>query len=598
VTRATATVGLALVSQSVYLIALAATDGYDAARHGELLRIVATFATVSAVFVFVSLTAPRKGRLGVAITFAALAAFVLLSFARYQTAGSFDFAFAYYNVRELATPLGRRIVGSHVRVHEIVLLLAAPLVGAGYAARAQAARWPRRARRAAIAVCAVVLVTLPVLHVSTHDTLTSFVASAIRFWGESREADASEAQTPWPLVHDFTPSDRARAIAGESKKPHVILLFLESWSELYTDRGFTPVFDAHRKTGLTLDHFYGNSVQSSRGRYSTLCSIVPMYREKDVFALEDAPLHCLPKVMAEAGYRTIISSASDEPEFERSDAFFRQIGFAETHWEDPSERGRDPRVWGAGLEDDEFYRRFFAMLDARTDAPLFAVAINASNHYPFDAGARREQPGFPTKYGRRYVGSLEAADAWLATFFAELEKRPALRDAIVILVGDHSFPADEHGVHFNGMGAQEESFRTGFALLWPGHVAPERDTTQTASQLDIAPTITDLAGLRYVSQFQGRSLFRGDGVRPPAPMVQPYDGVRLVAVRWPYKLERHESAQQEHLYDLRADPDESSDRIDDPLLASELAALRAGVGKIRTTQSIALERRIWPRGLP
>jgi arylsulfatase A-like enzyme len=163
-------------------------------------------------------------------------------------------------------------------------------------------------------------------------------------------------------------------------------------------------------------------------------------------------------------------------------------------------------------------------------------------------------------------------------------------------VGDHSFPADEHGVHFNGLGAYEESFRTAFALLWPGHVPPELDRTRTASQIDVAPTIADLAGVAHTTHFVGRSLVAGGGgaLDPPAPMVQPYDGVRLVAVRWPYKLERHEAAGQEHLYDLHDDPDEERDRIDDPTLGSEQAALREAIGRIRTSQTIIAQKRIWP----
>jgi hypothetical protein len=595
--RAPAFVMLALLVESAFLVALAATDGYDAARSGELWRVVATYAMVVAMFVLASSAKTR------AVPFVVLVLFVAVNFARYETAGGFDFAFAYYNVRELATPLGRRIVGSHVRVHEVLLLFVLPIAAAlVILKRTNATRWPssRRIRSLLLSVCAFVVVVLPLAHVGTHETLSSFVASALRFYAESREAGAATASAPYPYLHDVKPSARALAIAGPSSpRPNVILLFLESWSELYTDEGYTPVFEAERRAGFTMDHFYGSSVQSSRGRFATLCSLYPMYREKEVFALENAPLHCLPRVMAEAGWHTMIASASDEPEFERSDSFFAQIGFGERHWEDPTERGTNPLVWGAGLRDDAFYEKFFAAVDvslaAHPDDPIFAVAINASNHYPFDQDPDLEPvSGFPTKYGRNYVASLSAQDTRLTTFFAELAKRPALRDGIVVLVGDHSFPADEHGVHYNGLGAGEETFRTAFALRWNGHVPRTLDKRRTASQIDVAPTIADLAGLRYASHFVGRSLFAGGDEGAVAPMVQPYDGVRLVAVRWPYKLERHESAEQEHLYDLSTDPDETRDRIDDPALDDELPALREAIGRIRAHQSLALSKRIWP----
>jgi galactose-1-phosphate uridylyltransferase len=78
------------------------------------------------------------------------------------------------------------------------------------------------------------------------------------------------------------------------------------------------------------------------------------------------------------------------------------------------------------------------------------------------------------------------------------------------------------------------------------------------------------------------------------PLVQPYDGVRLAAVKWPLKLVRHESAEQEHLYDLATDPDEEHDRIADPLLAADLAKLRETIVRIHASEPIVRANRVWP----
>jgi arylsulfatase A-like enzyme len=120
-------------------------------------------------------------------------------------------------------------------------------------------------------------------------------------------------------------------------------------------------------------------------------------------------------------------------------------------------------------------------------------------------------------------------------------------------------------------------------------------TDQAASQVDLAPTITDLLQLRTTTHFTGRSLVADDGgPPPPVPLVQPYDGVRLAAVRWPLKLVRHESAEQEHLYDLANDPDEQNDRIADPLLAAPLATLREAIVRIHASEPILRQNRVWP----
>ena len=454
----------------------------------------------------------------------------------------------------------------------------------------------------------VFLLALPALRVSTHESLTAFIASGVRFHAEARAAQAFVQGDRYPFVREFVPSDEARAIAGtEAKRPHVILLFLESWNGLFVDKQrpdgkpYTPVFDARRREGLAFDFFYGNSMQSSRGHFATLCSLLPTFRGKEFTDYKGTRLHCLPEVLRSAGYRTLFRSATAEPDFEGGKVFFERIGFERAEFEDPGSAASNPQFWGTGLQDDAFYRQLFARIDRQIaehpGEPTFTVATNTSNHYPF-----RERPGHVTAPGeatqRRgdYVASIGAADAWLAVFFEELEKRPELRDAIVVLTGDHSFPADEHGIHFNGLGSYEEAFRTGVMVRWPGHVAPAIVKDRAASQIDLAPTITDLLQLRHRTHFLGQSLVAGEPPQPAA-MVQPYDGVRLVAVRWPFKLVRHLAAEQEQLYDLAKDPREEHDLLGpggSGGAAQELPALRDAIVRIHANQALLRADRVWP----
>ena len=600
----------AALVQTVFLVALAASDGYDVARSGETVRVVLTYATVFALFAVIHLTMPSV-RVSEALASFVFVCFVVVNFARFETAGAFDYGFVHENFRELMTPLGRTIVSANVNLWEIATLLVLPIaIGLALVRWAPRAR-PRparsRGRTGVVLACVALLGGLPLARVSTHESLTGFLASALRFHAESRAAAATIEAAPYPFVHPSVSTPATRAMAGsDSPRPHVIMVFLESWSAYYTDRSrpegggtVTPVYDRRRREGLAYDHFYGNSVQSSRGHFTTLCSIIPMFRGKEFVDVPDTRFHCLPQVMSDAGYSTLFFSATADPEFDFADQVFRRLGFRDVRWAEERAAAVDPAAWwGTGIQDDVFYRRFFSALDEKVarepDAPIFAVLGNTSHHYPFNRGPKHvPAPGYATKYQRDFVASLSAADGWLDTFFAELERRPAFRDALVVLVGDHSFPADEHGIHFNGLGAFEEAFRTGFALRWPGHVPPRVETERAASQLDLAPTIVDLLQLRGATHFTGRSLF-AEGERPPVPLVQPYDGVRLAAVKWPLKLVRHESAEQEQLYDLATDPDEEHDRIADPQLAADLAKLRETLVRIHASEPIVRANRVWP----
>ena len=600
---------LAWLFETFFLIVLALTDGYDVARSGEVFRVVLTFVVLTAIFSLVHLLFADRRRLAFGVTFALFLVFIVVNVARVSTMGSFDYGFVRDHGPEILSPLGLRIVVTELKIGGAALLFLPPLVIAFALVKRPSPRWrlSRRAHAAAVTVCAALLVFVVTVRISTHEALTTFAASALRFHAEARTAESAIGEDAFPHVHDFAPTPAARAIAGsDAPRPHIILLFLESHNGLFTDRlrpdgrRYTPVFDAHMAESLSVEHFYGNSVHSSRGHFATLCSLVPMYRGKEFTDLDATRFHCLPETLADAGYDTLFYSATADPTFERSDEFFHRIGFTGVTFQDELVSKEDPSFWGAGLQDDVFYKRFFGAVDeglARSGGkPIFAVAANASNHYPFREGPSHEpDPDEPTKYRRDYVGSLSASDAWLATFFDELDCRPALKDAIVVVVvSDHSFPADEHGIHFNMIGAYEEAFRAALLLRWPGHVIPRVIRDRTASQVDLAPTIADLLGLSGKTHFMGRSLFDDDGSVSASLMVQPYDGVHLVAVRWPFKLEVHESAEQEHLYDLSRDPAEEHDIAADPENATELATLRAEIDRIRANQVLLQSGRIWP----
>jgi hypothetical protein len=70
----------------------------------------------------------------------------------------------------------------------------------------------------------------------------------------------------------------------------------------------------------------------------------------------------------------------------------------------------------------------------------------------------------------------------------------------------------------------------------------------------------------------------------------------LAAVRYPFKLEVHDSAQQEHLYDLSRDPDEERELLGMPSLANETAQLRETIAGIRQSQAVLRAKRAWPGG--
>jgi arylsulfatase A-like enzyme len=594
--------------ETFFLVLFAKSNAVALPPRGEVGRVALTYVEGFLVFGAVHVLFAGRPRAERAASLVLLVLVILLNVARQRTVGGFDYGFFHDHAAELLTSLGFGIFLDELKTWVVVVLVVCPVACFVALRRRRQAPWRLSTpwRLAALGAASAALSALMALRVTSHEVLTSFARSALVFHLEARAAKAAgEGASPFPYVHDPVTSERALRIAGgPSPRPDVVVLFHESQSGLLVRRArpdgapYTPVFDRHAREALSVERFYGSSVHSSRGHFATLCSLLPMYRGKEFTDLEGTTLRCLPEMLRDAGYATAFFSGTDSPRFEQSDRFFARVGFSSVVFQ-PDGATRGPEGCNAGIRDDAFYRRTFAALDEAMQRapsrPVFAVLANASNHWPFDRCPGHVQAPFePTGPRADYVASAARADEWLEVFFEEIDRRPRLKDAIVVVVGDHSFPADEHGIHMNIVGAYEEAFRTGFLLRWSGHVTPELDTRRAASQIDVAPTLVDLLGLDEPNAFQGQSLFAPSAGERTILMLQPFDGAMLVASRWPFKFVRRQSTGEEHLYDLSRDPGEALDRIDEPAHGEVLAELRSAIMTFHTHREILRADRVWP----
>ena len=178
--------------------------------------------------------------------------------------------------------------------------------------------------------------------------------------------------------------------------------------------------------------------------------------------------------------------------------------------------------------------------------------------------------------------------------FSELAKRPEFADSIVIITGDHSFPNGEHGVYANYSSIYEEIFKTPFLLLWPGHFRPERMSDVPHSQLDIAPTILDLLGLKLRNHFAGDSIFdRSLPVNRSIYLVQPYSGSFLGVLKYPLKYFWNTGTRHEYLLNLQIDPKETKNYIGSSFHTKEIKELKAGIDVILKSDTLVKHNRIW-----
>lgn len=108
---------------------------------------------------------------------------------------------------------------------------------------------------------------------------------------------------------------------------------------------------------------------------------------------------------------------------------------------------------------------------------------------------------------RNYMRLISAADAQVGRILDWLTALNIDEDTVVIFVSDNGYFLGEHGLG-DKRAAYEESLRIPFMIRYP-KLQPNgagRIVSQMALNLDIAPTILDLAGLPIPAQMQGRSL--------------------------------------------------------------------------------------------
>ena len=108
---------------------------------------------------------------------------------------------------------------------------------------------------------------------------------------------------------------------------------------------------------------------------------------------------------------------------------------------------------------------------------------------------------------RNYMRLISAADAQIGRILDRLTALGILDNTVVIFLSDNGYFLGEHGLG-DKRAAYEESLRIPFMIRYPALQAGGngRVASELALNVDLAPTILDLAGLPIPEEMQGRSL--------------------------------------------------------------------------------------------
>lgn len=173
------------------------------------------------------------------------------------------------------------------------------------------------------------------------------------------------------------------------------------------------------------------------------------------------------------------------------------------------------------------------------------------------------------RYLKDYLSTANSLDRNIGKVLDYLKEKGLEENTVVIYASDQGFYLGEHG-WFDKRFIYEQSMRTPFVIRYPGVIKPGTVVDELVANIDWAPTMLDLAGVKAPAEVQGASflplLKKGaqktdwrDAVYyhyyefPEPHHVYPHFGLRTDR----YKLVRfYGGIDNWEFYDLKEDPDE------------------------------------------
>lgn len=186
---------------------------------------------------------------------------------------------------------------------------------------------------------------------------------------------------------------------------------------------------------------------------------------------------------------------------------------------------------------------------------------------------------------RKYCETLTSLDESIGNLMTFLKEEGLEENTIVIYMGDNGFCWGEHGL-IDKRQAYEESIRVPLLAYCPGLIKPGTVVEQMIQNIDIAPTIMEIAGIKKKSRMRGDSFLpflKGENVTnwrdrlfyeyyweydyPQTPTTFSVRTDRYKYIRY------HGIWDTNELYDIQQDPYELKNLIGEPSLQDTVKAL-------------------------
>jgi arylsulfatase A-like enzyme len=206
---------------------------------------------------------------------------------------------------------------------------------------------------------------------------------------------------------------------------------------------------------------------------------------------------------------------------------------------------------------------------------------------------------------------ISGVDLVIGRLRKKLQELGLAENTIIVLMGDNGYFLGERGYAGKWL-PYDPSIHVPLLMFDPRGKAtqPAGRTTAFALNIDIPPTLLDVAGVPVPPSMQGRSLVPLARGQAPAdwrtdvwiehlmmePSIRKHEGVRTAR----YRYSRYFEAEPvlEELYDLQSDPLETVNLVSSPAHRETLRALRVRTDELRSQYGGEFSARLWNEKQP
>lgn len=199
---------------------------------------------------------------------------------------------------------------------------------------------------------------------------------------------------------------------------------------------------------------------------------------------------------------------------------------------------------------------------------------------------------------RAYWGTILSVDDSVGRLYDYLEKTGQLDNTLIVFTSDNGLLEGEHGMVDKRTG-HEPSIRIPLVVRYPGLTPTDQPKVieNISATIDFAPSILDVCGAKPLENIHGKSwkkLAQGDDANwrdsfyyeynyekqfPYTPNVRALRTDQYKYIRYPHGDGSPDKHMAE-LYDLKADPEEDHNLINDPAYADKVKELRAELDRL------------------